>query len=163
MVEVSCIYQFLYVFKSAGSIVLQFAANKTIIEDNTSSKRALRDRSGDPHGAPESQMTGLLQNHAAHPPTIAVPLIASNALRHSAIVATPPRTLALAPTAARLSGMTQHDDAMIAPKPATSPTAAKPFCAAGLSEEATDGDMFWVGRSVVMTSLSRTITLSCTL
>ena len=163
MVETSCIYRPLYILSNIGSIVLQLAASAKMSEANKSSPRVLRDLSGDPHADPGEHITGGFHHHAPHPPTIAKALITKSGIRHSATISTPPRMLALAPTAARLSGITQHDEATTALRPATRPNAANHFGVSGLREEATVGFASWLASLMVIASLSLTVGISCTL
>lgn len=162
IVEMSCTYRPLYIFSSTGSITLQFAASKTMSEANRSSPRVLRDRCGDPHADPATQIAGRFHHHAPHPKAMAKALIAKSGMRHSATISTPPRTLALAPTAARLSGITQHDEATTAPSPAKSPIIANHFGAAGLVGGSTFGVASRAALLRVMARLSMSIEISCT-
>lgn len=72
-------------------------------------------------------------HHAPQPQTIPKALAESSGTRHAAAASSPPRMLALVPSAASPSGMTQHDEATTAPRPAASPKAANHFGAAAAS------------------------------
>jgi hypothetical protein len=120
---------------SAGSMWPQLAAATTVIEAQSRSASVVRERCGEAQPVPEAQAIGRFTHHAAQPPTIAKALIESSGTRHSAIVSSPPRTPAPAPSAASPSGIAQHEDATTAPSPARSPKAANHFGEAGRSAE----------------------------
>lgn len=122
-----------------------------------------RERSGDAQFAFEAQITGRFINHALHPPPIAKAVAASSGTRHAEINSRPAKTLALAPSAASPSGMTQHDDATTAPSPATSPKAANHFGETGTAGGADAAGVFCAASSMVMVCPFLTCWLSCTL
>jgi hypothetical protein len=110
-----------------GSMYPQLAAATTVIEAHSRSASVAGERWCDAQLAPGAQAIGPFNHRAPQPATIATALTSRNGVRHSAIVSSPPRTPAPAPSAASPSGMTQHEDAVTAPNPATSPKAANHF------------------------------------
>lgn len=163
IVETSCIYLPLNIFNKTGSMWVQFAASIAMSVAHRSRTNVVPDRCGDMRAELEAQEAGRFQNHAPHPPTMAKVLSARSGSRHSATISRPPRTVALAPRAARPSGTTQHDEATTVPSPANSPSAASHFGVAGFKGGASVCVTFCAARSTVMGRLSLTVDLSCTL
>ncbi len=101
----------------------QLAAASRVVEAQSKSPSVARER-GVAQLAPETQGVGRCNHHAPQAPIIAKALVSKNGARHSAIISSPPRTPAPAPSAASPSGITQHEDAATAPSPAMTLRAA---------------------------------------
>ncbi len=134
-------------------------------DDYRSAKRrsasVTRERSGGAQLVVEAHPTERFSHHAPHPPTIAKALMESRGTRQAATASSPPRTPALAPSAASPSGTTQQGDAMIAPRPVTSPKAANHFGEVG--GEGLAGVISCVASLMAIARSLLKIELSCTL
>lgn len=130
-------------------------ASATMREANSSSASVARDRSGEAQPTRKTQGAGRFHHQTPHPPAMAKALTTTTISR-------PPRTPAPAPAAASPSGMTQHEEATTAPRPATSPNEASHFEAAGMAGGEVDGEVISsAASSTVMARPSFMVGPSC--